>query len=57
VAVDVRLGMGVLVVVSVVAGIVGVGVGKDKGVGAGKQPIRRIDENTTKIRRLMFALR
>jgi len=57
VSVGVRLGMAVLVGVSVGAGIVEVVVGRGMGVRAGKQPARRIEERTTKIRRLMFALR
>jgi hypothetical protein len=53
VPVGVRLGTGVLVEVPVGAGMVGVEVGKGDKTGAGRQPVRRASDSTTKVRRFI----
>ena len=50
------LGADVLVDVPVGTRVVRAGVGNGGGVGADKHPTRKNNENTTKMRRFMFAL-
>jgi hypothetical protein len=57
VIVDVRLGVNVLVGVSVGGWMDGVDVGAGGAIGAGLQPTRKVSEITTKIKCFMFILR